>query len=427
MTDWTAFVRNHLRDAADNPAREADIVEELAQHPAQREAELLAGGLAPDLARRRVVEALPAWERVAAEIRRADRARPMAPPPPAPGMANPFAALWQDAVYAARTLRKSPTYTAVALTVLALGIGAATAIFSVVDAVVLRGLPFDQHDRLVAVLEGSTHGGELTGGSTTSQTFLDWRAPQQAFEGLAAVRATSFGLRDADGHLETVRATRVTAEFFAVLRAAPMLGRTFTASEETYGRHRVAILSHGFWQRHFNGNRNAIGKTVALDDESWEVVGVMPRGFAYPVASARPTELYVPAALRDQDRVCGESHNYGNTVIGRLKPGVSLPRASDQMNRVAAGLDAQYPTWAPGLRVQIVTLHERLVRQVRSWMVMVPGAVAVVLLIACANVANLQLARATVRNQEIAIRSALGASRVAIVRALLVESLLLSL
>ncbi len=274
-----------------------------------------------------------------------------------------------DLKTAIRSLRKSPTFTAVALIVLALGIGAGTAIFSVVDAVVLRGLPFDEHDRLVAVYERGTHGGELFGGTTTPQTYLDWRAQQRAFEGLAAVSSASFGLRDAEGHPETVRATRVTAEFFAVLRVAPMLGRAFTTGEEIYGRHRVAILSHGFWQRQFGGSRDVIGKTVTLDDERWEVVGVMPHGFAYPVASALPTDLYVPPSFRDEDRVRGDSHNFGYTAIGRLKPGVSIAQASDQMNRVAAALDAQYPGWAKGMRVRIVTLHEHLVGQVRSWMV----------------------------------------------------------
>jgi len=328
---------------------------------------------------------------------------------------------------AIRSLRKSPTFTAVALIVLALGIGAGTAIFSVVDAVVLRGLPFDEHDRLVAVQERGSHGGELFGGTTTPQTYLDWRAEQRSFEGLAAVSSTSFGLRNAEGHPETVRATRVTAEFFKVLRVPPMLGRPFTTAEESYGRHRVAILSYGLWQRQFGADPGVIGKTIGLDDEPWEIVGVMPRGFAYPVASALPTDLYVPPAFRDEDRVRGNSHNYDRTVIGRLKPGVSIVQASDQMNRVAAGLGAQYPDWAKGMRVRVVTLHEHLVGEVRSWMVMLLGAVALVLLIACANVANLMLARATVRGPEIAIRAALGASRPAIVRGLLVESIVLSL
>jgi len=431
MGDWASFVREHLRHAADDQARENDIIEELAQHLAQREAELVSGGLEPDAARRRVIEELPEWQRLAGEIRRADRARPMAVPLPPHRRGNPLAALWRDVVYAIRSLRKSPTYTTVALTVLALGIGSATAIFSVVDAVVLRGLPYDEHDRLVVVLEHRTGavpvGNPFGEGTTTPQTYLDWRAQQQSFETLAAVTATSVGLRDAEGHPQPVRAIRATADFFRVLRVAPMLGRAFTTAEETVGRHRVAILSYGLWQRRFGGSRDVIGRTIALDDESFEVVGVMPLGCAYPVASATPTDLYVPLSFPDQVRVRGGVHNNWYTAIGRLRPGVSMAQASDQMNRVAAALDAQYPEWEPGLRVRLETLHEHLVGRVRSWMVMLLGAVALLLLIACGNAANLMLARATARGAELAIRSALGASRAAIVRGLLVESVLLSL
>jgi len=332
-----------------------------------------------------------------------------------------------DLEAAIRSLRKSPAFTIVALVVLALGIGAATAIFSTVDAVVLRGLPFDEHEKLVAVLERNTHAAELFSGSTTSQTYLDWRARQQAFEGLAAVSGTTFGLRNAEGHPQTVRATSVTSEFFSVVRVAPMLGRAFTAAEETFGRHRVAVLSHAYWQRQFGGSRDVVGKTVVLDDEAWDVVGVMPRGFTYPVATAQPPDLYVPVAFRDEDLVRADSHNYNYSVIGRLKPGVSVAQASSQMDLVAEALDAQYPEWAPGLRIRIVTLHEHLVGRVRSWMVMLLGAVVFVLLIACANVANLMLARATVRGTDVAIRAAQGASRAAIVRGLLTEAVVLSL
>lgn len=333
-----------------------------------------------------------------------------------------------DLKTAIRSLRKSPTFTTVALIVLALGIGAGTAIFSVVDAVVLRGLPFDEHDRMVAVLEHDTKRPVTFGsGSTTTQTYLDWRAQQQSFEGLAAVGATSFGFRNESGHPEDLRAVRATADFFPVFRVRPAYGRPFTKDDEISGRHRVAILSYGFALRRFGGTSDVVGKTMILNDDTWEIVGVMPRGFSYPVASDKPTDLYVPIAFTNDDKVRGRSHNYNFTAIGRLKRGVTIEQASEQMNGIAAALDTQYPKWAPSRRVRIITLHEHLVGRVKSWMLMLLGAVGLVLLIACANVANLMLARATVRAREIGIRAALGASRWILVRGLLVEGVVLSL
>ena len=237
---------------------------------------------------------------------------------------------------ALRALRASPTFTIVALVVLALGIGAGTAIFSIVDAVVLRGLPFDEHDRLAAVLEIDTkRPATFGGGQTTPQTYLDWRQMQESFDGLAAVGGYSFRLHNESGEPADARAQRVSWEFFPVIRVAPILGRSFAAGDEVEGRHRVAILSYGFWQRRFGGSPDVVGRTIELNEETWEIVGVLPRGFAYPIASDRPTEIYAPLWFRAEDKVHGESHNYNWTAIGRLKKGVSLRQAHDQMNRVS--------------------------------------------------------------------------------------------
>jgi predicted permease len=330
---------------------------------------------------------------------------------------------------AVRSLRSSPTFTVVALAVLALGIGAGTAIFSVVDAVVLRGLPFDEHDRLAVVLEHETRRPEtFGGGTTTTQMFLDWRKMQTSFEVFGASGYVGqLRLRSETGEPAVARWQQVTWEFFPALRVAPALGRPFTADDEVEGRHRIAILSHGFWQRRFGGAADVVGKTIDLNEESWEIVGVMPRDFAYPVSSERPTEIFSPAWFRAEDRTRKDSRNYNWTATGRLKPGVTIEQAHEQMNLVAAQLDEQYPKWSPGRRVRVVTLHHHLVGRVRAWMLLILGAVGVVLLIACANVANLMLVRATGRTREIGIRAALGAGRWRLVRGLLIEGVVLSL
>jgi putative ABC transport system permease protein len=330
--------------------------------------------------------------------------------------------IWQDIRYGVRALRQSPTFTAAAVTVLALAIGVGTAIFSVVDAVVVRGLPYDEQDRIAAVLQMGT----FSTSGTTPQTYLDWRRLQESFDALAMVGRTTFQLKNAKGEPDEVRAQRVTWEFFPVLRAKPLLGRLFTSDDEIEGQAQVVILSYGFWQRQFGGTVDIVGQRFELNNQSWQVVGVMPREFTYPPSADRPTELYVPQLFRNEDRVRAQSYNY-TPVIGRLKPGLSFARAEEHMNRVAAALNQQYPNWERGSSVHVEPLHEQLVGETRRWMLLLLGSVAFVLLIACANVANLMLARATARAREIAVRNALGASRGRIVRALLIESLILSL
>jgi putative ABC transport system permease protein len=336
-----------------------------------------------------------------------------------------FNGVLDDLKYALRSLGASRTFTAVAVVVLGLAIGAATAIFSIVDTIVLRGLPFDGSDRIVSVMEYVPNSGR-SGSASTPQTFLDWKSHQQSFQQFAAVSRDSFRIRNERDEPATARAMKVTREFMALLRVSPMLGRPFTEADEVEGAHRVVILSYGFWKRQFSGAPGAVGQTLSLNGEKWEVVGVMPVGFSWPVGSQAAGEVFAPIAFRGDERVRARTRNFMYSVIGRLKDDVSIEQASEDMNRLAVAIDAENPQWNPGGRVRVVTLHEAIVERVRSWMVMLLGAVALVLLIACANVANLMLVRSTVRGRELGIRAALGASRWRIARALVAEGLVLS-
>jgi len=333
-----------------------------------------------------------------------------------------------DLFVAIRALRNAPSFTFVAVGVLALGIGTAAAVFAVVDGVVLRGLPFDDPGRIVAVVERDTRAADtLGGGLTSAPTFLDWRRHQTSFEHLAATGNVSFRTRTSVGEPVDAVATSVTWEFFPVLRLAPVLGRAFVADDEVVGRHRVVILSHAYWQQQFGGAPDVVGRTLDLNEEPWEVVGVAPAGFGYPIGAARPTDLYVPLAFSDAERSRNSGHAYFYGAIGRLKSGVSVAQADREMARLAAALDQQYPGWSPGRTAGVVTLQERLVGRVRPWMLLLLSAVGLVLLVACANMAGLMLVRAAMGRGDLAVRAALGASRWQLVRGPLAQSLVLAL
>jgi putative ABC transport system permease protein len=340
-----------------------------------------------------------------------------------------------DLKAALRSFRSSMSVTVVALVVLTLGIGASTAIFSVVVAVVLRALPFDEHDRLVAVGERRAPGptadparDPLQLSSIAPQNYFDWAAQQQMFEAMAAVGFGAFTLRHPGAEPEEIRAQRVTSGFFDVLRVPPAIGGPFTASHEADGHHRVAVLSDGLWRRRFGSDPHIVGQTIPLEGGAYEVLGVMPADFAYPIGAVRPTELWVPYIVPASERIRNpESRSHYLQSIARLKPGASIEQAQRQMDQIAAALEQAHPEWNKDHRIGVRPLHDHIVgARTRSWMLMLLGAVGLVLLIACANVANLLLARATTREREIGIRAALGAGRWRLTRQLMVESLLLA-
>jgi putative ABC transport system permease protein len=439
--DWAPGVRARLSSLRLAPTREAEIVEELSQHLDDRWRELVAGGAAPATATRLTL----------AEFRDANLlARYMAPlrqsrcvEAASPG-ARRFllGGLMTDLRQAIRELRAAPGFTIVALVVLTLGIGASTAIFSVVDAVVLRGLPFDEQDRLVAVGERRPPGPSDTNYdphallSIAPANYLDWVAEQQVFESIAAVVGQSFNsftLKEPGAEPEDLPATRVTAGFFDVLRIRPALGRAFTAEHEVDGRHRVVVLSDGLWRRRFGGNPDIVGRTLAFDDGGYEVLGVMPPGasldVAYSGGTLRPTEILAPYVISPRARLRDPGGREMITKsIARLKPGVSIEQAQAQMDQIAAALEKAHPEWNRDNKAGVRPLRDHVVgTSTKSWMLMLLGAVGIVLLIACANVANLLLARASAREREVAVRAALGAGRLRLIRQLMIESLVLSI
>jgi putative ABC transport system permease protein len=436
MRDWTAEVRTRLSLVRLSPAREAEIVEELSQHLEDRWRELVAGGEDPDVAARLALAEFRGTDvlaRYLAPLRQARWADPF------PSVARRWfllEGLTADLRNAIRALRATPGFTIVALVVLTLGVGATTAIFSVVDAVVLRALPFDERDRLVAVGERRSLGPKDVSGdphallSIAAPNYMDWAAQQQVFESMAAV--TSFGggftLSEPGAEPEDLRGQRVTAGFFDVLRMRPALGRAFTAEHEIDGRHRVAILSDALWRRRFGGNPQIVGRTISLDVGNYDVLGIMPPGVTYPVGAVRSTDLWVPYVVPPRERI-RDPRGRASVLqsIARLKPGVSIEQAQAQLDQIAAALEEANPVWNKDNKVGVRPLRDHLVgASTKSWMLMLLGAVAIVLLIACANVANLLLARASTREREVAVRAALGAGRWRLIRGLMVESLVLS-
>jgi putative ABC transport system permease protein len=446
MPDWKQEILTRLAGLKLAPAREAEIVEELSQHLEDRFRELVSGGAAEDAARRMALEELrgdnvaPPFRAARAGLKEDAGLKPGATtvegdantlasglrrveqrvnPEPAvmgSGGKNFFASFRQDLRYAVRMLRKSPGFTAVAVITLALGIGANAVIFNSVNAMLLRPFLVRDLDRVVAVWEAAPKQ-NLDRASVAPGNFFDWNSQNKSFEQLAAMHGWGINLTGS-GVAERVEGFQVTRDFFTLLGIAAEQGRTVAAGDFEPGHSSVMVLSHGFWQRNLGADPHVIGRSLLVNGAKFTVIGVMPADFDFPVGA----QAWAPLDLTSKEKA--ERANHYLHVIGRLKKGVSASLAQADLNSIAVRLAHEYPSTNAGHEVQVFGLVEDVAQGSRQFLSVLMGAAIFVLLLACANVANLYLARATSRGKEIALRLALGATRWHIARQLLTESVL---
>lgn len=417
--NWRHYVRSHLPPLDVAPERESEIVEELAVQLESTYERARARGEAPDTAEHLAITEVNDWQAFAQSVAQIER-RYIQPPAAGAGAGGIMTGLIQDIRYAVRALRRAPGFAAVAIITLALGIAATTIVYSIVDGILLRPLPIADPGRVLLARE-SIRGDDM---SLSVPNYRDFRARQTSFETFAAWRGLTANLTGIS-EPRRLNVRHVTWDLLSTLGVKVVLGRDFLPQEDTFGVERTALVSYAFWQRELGGAADAIGRRIMLDESPVTVIGVMPRDFTV----ARTEDIFLPFGTYNDPNsrmYSGRGNHFGLAAIGRLKPGVSVEAANAEMAAIARQLEQEYPNTNSGNGASAKPLFEVLVGGARQMLYVLFGAVITMLLIACVNLANLMLARASGRAQEMAVRRSLGAARWRIARQMLTESLLLA-